>query len=576
LANAAFLEQPGASRRQSATEFLARILSEELDTKIPADRIVFVPHHFSHAVSAFEPSGYESSLVVTYDGGGDDGHGKVYSVVGGRYEELKSLEEHQSLGQFYLHLIGLLGYRLFDEYKVMGLAPYGNPSRYLRQLRELYDLGKDGDFVIDIEGLVALGPRLPRPRSGHSSSSFDADLAAAIQAAFEEIAFHLIDSFRLRTGHRRLCLAGGVALNCTFNGRLLRRGNFDEVFVQPAAHDGGCALGAAMAVSRVAEPKRRIAPLTALYWGRQCDDDEVVRPLLDSWSKVIRYERVAEIEQRTARLLAKGAVIGWMQGRSEFGPRALGNRSIVADPRPASNKDRINAMVKKREAFRPFAPSVLEEYAPAVFELSPNQRYDHMTFVARTKRRYARVLGATTHVDGTARLQTVQRDANPRYWRLIDEFRKLTNVPVLLNTSFNNNHEPIVETAHDALTCFLTTGLDCLVVGNYLIRKRRRRARFPFDTGVSLALVAHVVPTAERRLIAGQWQTRYVCGSTLFGCVPMPISGQLFEGLLAADGRKTVDEIFGKRPSRALCAELMQLWQARLISLTMSRDVSSS
>src|SRR5206468_1585309 len=275
--------------------------------------------------------------------------------------------------------------------------------------------------------------------------------------------------------------AGVVAQNSSANGRLLYSRLFDRIFVQPAAYDAGGALGAAL-YATMAEQRIRPSRLRHVYLGTDAthDGDGVIAEL-ESWSPLIRFEVVGDdLERRTAALLAAGKVVGWVQGRSEFGPRALGNRSIVADPRPAENKDRINSIIKKREGYRPFAPSVLEERAVQFFEL-PDGETDlgFMTFVVRVKDAQRSLLGATTHVDGTARIQTVSSATNPRFYKLIAEFGKLTDVPILLNTSFNNNAEPVVESARDAVASFLTTGLDALAIGDCLVHTKVDLASHP-------------------------------------------------------------------------------------------------
>src|SRR5262249_1296171 len=282
---------------------------------------------------------------------------------------------------------------------------------------------------------------------------------ASLQETLEDIAFHTIRYYRQVTGQKRLCLAGGVAHNCTLNGKLLYSGLFDDVFIQPAAHDAGCALGSAMHAYLQAKGSLSRPRLDHVFWGSDAGADDEIESTLSRWTELVEFEKVDNVAERAAQLLAGGSVIGWVQGRSEFGPRALGNRSILADPRPAENKRVINAMVKKREGYRPFAPSVPEEDAADIFVPPPMKTAPFMIFVVDVREHQRALLGAVTHVNGSARVQTVSRSTNARYHRLLAEFKALTGVPVLLNTSFNNNAEPIVDSVEDAVVCYLTTGL---------------------------------------------------------------------------------------------------------------------
>jgi carbamoyltransferase len=445
-------------------------LQQTFQCDIAPERILFVPHHMAHAASAFALSGFEKSLVLAIDGIGDFLSGIVAAGEGPRLQELKRFHMKKSLGALYFSITRLLGYTYFDEYKVMGLAPYGDPSRYRTALRELYDLLPDGDYELRLDGVASSLVSKIRPRRrGEPIEQEHKDLAASLQEALEEIVLHILSHYNSTAPYRNLCLAGGVAQNCTMNGKILYSGMFDQVFVQPASHDAGCALGAALIASNGHASNTAPKRLRDVYWGNDIGDAATIVAELDRWSGLIAYERPPDIARRSAELLANGAVIGWVQGRSEFGPRALGNRSILADPRPGENKDRINKMIKKREAYRPFAPSILEEDAYEYFDIPPRRgSYSFMSFVVTVREDKRALLGAITHVDGTARLQTVSRDANPRFWTLLNYFKQLTGIPCLLNTSFNNNAEPIVESIENSVVTYLTTGLDYLIVGDFL------------------------------------------------------------------------------------------------------------
>src|SRR5688572_21813287 len=314
---------------------------------------------------------------------------------------------------------------------------------------------------------------------------------------------------------------------------------FEDIFVQPAAHDAGCAIGAALYPFFKQQSANggngKVTQLDHVFWGTEIGNGEAVLNDLEQWRDFLEFESRDDIAEHTAELLAQGFVVGWVQGRSEFGPRALGNRSIVADPRPAENKDIINSMVKKREAYRPFAPAVLEEYADEFFKLPrPGMYSPFMTFVVQVREEMRELLKATTHVDGTARIQTVSRSTNSSFWQLIDEFRKRTGVPVLLNTSFNNNAEPIVDSVQDAIVCFLTTKLHYLSVGNYLVSKKN------IDHAAYLTLVpqlpAYARLTQTKRFVSSdRTATFFEIGNSYAKQFAVEVSQDVFHLLATAD-----------------------------------------
>ncbi len=438
--------------------YVQRALNEAFGETIEDNKIVFVPHHIAHAESTFKFSGFNKSLVLVIDGMGDNISGIVQSVEENKTETLYTIPYDISLGRYYLDVIRYLGYVMFDEYKVMGLAPYGDPIVYEAIFKKLYRLLPDGNFGINFgrfSQFYDLG--LPR-RKGEPFTQVHKNISASLQYSLEEIVLHLIKHYKKVTNHSKLCMAGGVAHNCSLNGKILYSGLFDDIFVQPASHDAGGAIGAALYVTKSEMKDGSSVKLDHVYWGTDVSESKIIVEELDRWNKFIDIKKSDNIVNDTAKLLAEGSVIGWVQGRSEFGPRALGNRSILADPRPPENKDIINKMVKKREAYRPFAPSVLEEHVEEYFVIPTSQKqFPFMNFVLKVKEEKQSILGAITHVDGTARIQTVSKASNPMYWNLINEFSKYTGVHILLNTSFNNNAEPIVDSVYDAIVCFLTT-----------------------------------------------------------------------------------------------------------------------
>jgi carbamoyltransferase len=553
-----------------ARSLLTNLLSREFACDIPPEKLVFVTHHYAHALSAFLPSGFDQSLVLTLDGEGDYESGRVMIGKGRSLELLASYPTEESLGVAYANIIGIIGFQGFDEYKAMGLAPYGDPARFRKLFSTFYEILPKGAYKLkysEVRKLLSLFR--PRKKGGPFTQEH-MDVAAALQEALEKVVFHILAYYRQKTGQSNLSFAGGVAHNCTLNGKILESKLFDQVFIQPAAHDAGCAYGAALSIY-LDKPEIEIAPMRHLYWGRDASDNDTTLAAVSPWREFLSIQKVHDICHRTARLIADGSVIGWVQGRSEFGPRALGNRSIIADPRPAENKSIINAMVKKREAFRPFAPSVLEEYAEEFFEVDgSNRNLSYMLFVVKVRPEKQKLLGAVTHVDGTARIQTVSKETNEKYWELIDAFRQTTGIPVLLNTSFNNNVEPIVDSVDDAVACFLTTKLHYLVVGDYLISKKE----------VTPASYLNLIPFFPRYTILRQDKaasgngdaTVSFEGSNNFDPTQsVRMSEATFDILVRADGRRTLEDLLSSAAHPPgideVYGELNELWARRVISL---------
>lgn len=578
---------------QTGRQFLQARLEEEFGHRSDPARYHFVDHHLAHACSAYYPSGFDRALIFTADGVGDGLSGSLYTASGDRLELIRTFPEKESLGFFYLHVTRYLGFDLFDEYKVMGLAPYGDGRRFERVFRELYELLPDGGYRFNREPMRALWRVLPPRIPGADPTQDDKDVAMAAQIALQRIVEHVLRHAKSATGLEDLCLAGGVALNCKMNGELLRSGLFRRIFVQPAAHDGGLALGAALQLQQRQSQAAPRPNMRHVYWGGNCGSAHDIEALLARWDAFVAWERVSDPAPVAAKLINEGAIIGWVHGRSEFGPRALGSRSILADPRPATNKDVINALVKKREAFRPFAPSVLEEYASVYFDLPDGcASLPFMLFTVPVRERYRTLLGAVTHVDGSARIQTVSRADNPRYWSLIDGFREHSGIPVVLNTSFNNYAEPIVESAEASLVCFLTTGLRVLVLENWIVHKlpRTSYALLPLKLQLPIHVKLHDRPDAEPGTPMAEWWRRvrgrlgrgrhggvngHVCrvGNT-FDWREYEVPATVFHMLRGADGYRSIGELLDTAgtvdlEARLSCVNVIEeLWERRLVLLS--------
>jgi carbamoyltransferase len=443
--------------------------------------IYFAEHHMSHAASCFLVSPFEEAAILTVDGVGEWATASFGRGKGSEITLFKEIRFPHSLGLLYSAFTYYLGFKVNSaEYKVMGLAPYGKPVHYDRIMKEMVHLNEDGSFKLDMKyfsydyGLRMtngafdefFGGPPRKPETWMNEREFD--IAASVQKVCEEVVLTMARYIHRETGLDRLCMAGGVALNCVANGRVIRETPFKQLFVQPAAGDAGGSVGVAHWLYNTLEKQPRGKPWTHAYLGPGYSDQEI-REYLDANAIPYSAPGRQELLERTARLIADGNVVGWFQGRLEFGPRALGGRSILADPRDPKMRDTLNMKIKFREGFRPFAPSVLAERNAEWFEIECDSPY--MLLVAQV-REGKRVIPSVTHVDGSARIQTVSREASPLYYDLIREFDRLTGVPVVINTSFNVRGEPIVCTPHDAYLCFMRTNMDHLVLGPYLLEKQ--------------------------------------------------------------------------------------------------------
>jgi len=461
----------------------------DVDPERVGARFHNVEHHQAHIASAYFASGFDQAACLTVDGFGDFASCMLARAEGNRIEVLeRSLFPH-SLGLFYLAVTQFLGFQRYgDEGKVMGLSSYGE-TPYLDAMEKMVRIVPDGLFEMGLdyfihhsegvemtwdEGSPKLGPvfsdrlveLLGEPRHpGAPIEKRHEDVAASLQRHLEHCVLHLARRLHAEVPSKNLAMAGGVALNCVANARIPRETGFEDLYIQPAAGDGGTSLGAALYVEHAVLDRPRGFRLEAPYTGPEYTEAECEAALREAG---LRWRKVRDAPAEAARMVAGGKVLGWFQGKVEFGPRALGNRSILADPRRPDMKDILNSRIKHREPFRPFAPSVLEEHTGEVFEESAPSPFMLLAYDFRPE--WREKVPAVAHVDGTGRLQTVSRDTAPRYWELIEAFRKETGVPLVLNTSFNEN-EPIVCTPGDAVRCFVETKMDALVLGDLVVEQ---------------------------------------------------------------------------------------------------------
>lgn len=480
-------------RNRGKVKSVPQQLAEAFGIEESAIRATFhqVEHHRSHLASAFFVSPFEKAALLSIDGFGDFTSTMTGIGQGNSIEVLEEVNYPHSIGVFYSAFTQWLGFPHYgDEYKVMGLAPYGQPL-YVEKVKQVIRMKSNGLFDLDERyfrhvkegvamtweaGIPEIGPLFsdffvqqlgPARDSKDELTQLHRDMAASVQAVCEEVIFHLLTHLQKKTGLDAVCLAGGVAQNSVANGKILRRTPFKEIYIPPAGHDAGTATGAALYVIHQVLQLPRTKEKQSAYTGSQFSDAEIESCLQN---RKVGYQKLDDgaLFETVATALADGKVIGWFQGRAEFGPRALGNRSILVDPSRSDAKDLLNAKIKRRESFRPFAPSILQEFVSEYFDVEDEVPYMEKVFPIK-KEKHA-TIPAVTHVDGSGRLQTVSPATNPRYYRLIHTFYQKSGIPILLNTSFNEN-EPIVNTPEQALECYLRTSMDMLVLGNYVISR---------------------------------------------------------------------------------------------------------
>ena len=475
------------------------IINDEFKTDLFKGKINNIEHHYAHLSSAFHVSPYDEACILSVDGFGDFastvwGYGK-----GSKISIDKKIYFPHSLGIFYQAITQYLGFKNYgDEYKIMGLAPYGK-AKYVEQLKKILQIKPDGNFKLNLEyfkfhkenfnyrwenGKVEIEDLYthkiidllgPERKKEETLTDFHKDLAHSTQKVYEEAFINILNNLYNKYQNENLCIAGGCGMNSVANGKIKNNTKFKNIYIQAAAGDAGGAIGAAFATHYQNSSEKRIFQMKHAYWGTSFNENQILECLKENHKNIedqkCFYKKISndkELNQIVAKDISEGKVIGWFQGKMEWGPRALGNRSILGDPRRPDMKNILNIKIKRRESFRPFAPSILREHVSDWFE--NDDEVPFMMKVYQIKEDKRKEIPAITHVDGSGRLQTVYQDTNKKYYDLISEFYKLTNIPILLNTSFNEN-EPIVSKPKEALNCFLRTKMDVLVMENYIVRR---------------------------------------------------------------------------------------------------------
>ncbi len=443
-------------------------------------KVYFIDHHMAHAASCFYPSEFEDAAILTIDGRGESI--STLLAVGNKntITKIASTPVPHSLGHLYAAITAYLGFTpFFDEWKVMGASAYGKEG-YVEEFRKLIHWKNNGTFRLNLkyfkfhthgqacwlsdEFFKIFGP-LRKPQDSFDQRHFD--IALGLQKLIEESGVRLANYLYEKTRLPNLCMSGGVVLNCLMNSRIIRETKFEHFFFQPIANDAGTSLGSALYLKHQILKQPRTIKFDSIYLGPAFDDDVIKQALKNNG---LQFEKLSDVTKMAAQFIADGKIVGWFQGRMEAGPRALGNRSILADPRHLQIKDKVNRLVKHRESFRPFAPSVLEERVHEFFDMPKKQLSPHMMLIGKVKPEKKIQIPAVIHVDGTARVQTVSQSANPLFWKLIKEFEKLSGIPIVLNTSFNDQ-EPIVCSPEDAIQCFRKGNLDALIINHYVVKK---------------------------------------------------------------------------------------------------------
>lgn len=456
-----------------ANIILFKLIKSRLKRETNGAKIIYIDHHLAHAASAYRCSGFDEANILTVDGSGETESFAFFTGKGGKIKRMWDIplggmfskKKWQSIGLVYTRVTGFLNLGVNAEGKTMGLASYGKPTYDFSSILNITNHKK---YKIDRRNIAKQYPDVERKDSNEPLSDIHHNLAASLQNALEGSMVNLAKEAYEKSGIKNFALAGGVALNCNTNSKILEQDFCEEIFIQPASNDGGAALGAALEASAI-EGENPDFHMIHAYWGASYSNDEIEKVLKNA---KVDYSFHENIEKEAAKLICEGDIVGWFQGAMEIGPRALGNRSILADPTKKGINDDINKFVKHREIWRPFAPSVVEQDATKYFEgLDKAKDSSFMLHTFFVKEEYRNTFPAIVHVDGSSRIQTVREEQNSRYFNLLKEIEKINGHPIVLDTSFNDKGEPIVCTPKDALRCFFSTGFDALVIGNFIIRK---------------------------------------------------------------------------------------------------------
>lgn len=568
-----YLARPDIEWRLDARTLLAATLGREFGTRIDPTKLRFFDHKLTHASGAMAHSGFDEALVLVLDNSGGLFRARREKDGSIHLDEIVAIPPGRSTTRLCQTLLPFLGLSHLDDQKMVEMAPHGDPAPFRPLFQRLYELLPNGDYALRLERAAQFVGKL-EPRGKKEPGQQHKDFAAALQEVQEEIVLHLLRHHRESTGIPHLCMAGGIVENSRTNGKVLYANLFDEVFVHPAPTDAGCALGAALMASEDAGQPAPRQRLHCVDWGTDADANAAAE--LEHWGGFLTFERSLDVARHTAGLLARGEIVGWVQGRSEFSPRSLGNRSVLAAPSPGENRARVDAVLHRPPGSTAVVPSVLEEDARHFFDLPKGtDSFPYMAFGVKVREEKREALAATVHTDGTAWLQTVSRETSPRFWELIQAFKDLTGVPAVLNTSFSTRAEPIVDSVEDAVASFLTTELDALVVGDFVVRKSTPAREDQLRLRVSLPPYVRLQRTKsfvapEQTASSCQLRTSYdasfsfTISSALFDLL-MGLEGEQALGdLLRADDDKTRDE-------QALLAELNVLWAQSLIRLRGGR-----
>jgi carbamoyltransferase len=562
------LARPDLAPRMDARAFFAHRLGQAFGCRIAPTALYFCPHPLTHAMSSAAQSGFTESLVYVIDNAG--GVFRARREPGGAIAlaAVMITTPAMSIQRLFHAVFPFLGLGLFDEHKALALAAYGDAGACAAIVEPLYELRPGGDYALHLDRVSGLVGKVEPRRPGEEFSTMHKDLAAALQVAMERIVLHVLTHQRRATGIDRLCVAGGMAENSGTNGRVLEAGVFREVFVDPSAHDAGCALGAALlAADRGAgAPRDRVR---SVAWGTDIGDTVEVASRLGRWSGFLTFERYADVAAEVARRVAGGAAAGWVQGRAEFGSHALGQRTALADPRGPEATERLGAALGRSTPYRPCALAVLDEEAERLFHLPGGpEPYRFMAVAARVREAARPLLAGGVHVDGTARVQTVDRAASPLYWALLRAFGDLTGVPALLTASLNTGAEPAADSVDDAVVTFLTGGLDALAVGTFVAA--RGPLRWHHQLALVVGLPAHVHVVRTRPGGPGRGEPRHELRTSCDPPRRRPISADLGDRLALLHPAMPVWEVlrpFGHDRQREVMTELMTLWGERLITL---------